>query len=43
MATKSYGRRACTEMPDNGQAFDLDNLPDEEIPAAAEDLDDIDF
>ena len=50
MATnnKNYGRRACTEVPDanNCEAFDLNNLPDnnEEAPAAIpEDVDDIDF
>jgi hypothetical protein len=32
-------------MPDNVEAFDLNNLPDkeEEVPAVAEDVDDIDF
>jgi hypothetical protein len=34
MATKSqqyqnYGRRACTEMPDNVEAIDINNLPEE--------------
>ena len=46
MATKShaYGRRACTEMPANDEAFDLNNLPDDncEMPIE-EDVDDIDF
>ena len=32
MATKSQynynARRACTEMPDNCEPFDLNNLPD---------------
>jgi hypothetical protein len=44
MATK-HGRRACTEMPaDQCEAFDLNNLPDNdgEIPVG-DDVDDIDF
>ena len=53
MATKAQynyqngygGRRACTEMPDNGSdAFDLNQLPDkQEDLGVAEDVDDINF
>lgn len=35
MATKNYnyaaGRRACTEMPDHTEAFDLNALPDDDL------------
>ncbi len=51
MATKSFnnytgGRRACTEMPDNCDAYDLNQLPDhdEQQPVpVGDDVDDIDF
>jgi len=46
MATKThydYGRRACTEMPDMCEPFDLNNLPDKVDKNAADDVDDIDF
>ncbi|CDW78410.1 UNKNOWN [Stylonychia lemnae] len=53
MATKSYqyqnqGRRACTEMPDNCDAIDINNIPEghdnnaNQIPVG-DDVDDIDF
>jgi hypothetical protein len=49
MATKhqyDYARRACTEVPERGDAcepFDINALPDMIDKNAAEDLDDIDF
>lgn len=46
MATTKYsnGRRACTEMPENCEAIDLNNLPDaDDTKGAADDCDDIDF
>lgn len=49
MATKSYnnyGRRACTEMPNDCEAFDLNKLPDnddhQQVPVD-DDVDDINF